>query len=340
MPVTQQELAALAHVSTATVSRVLSGKDDRRVGPKLRATILSLAEKHGYRMNPAAQALSKGRTYRIALCSHGPLVHSLVHRSMQMYERLSEFADAIQAANYAMEICQVDADRPLTKVSLELSRMAVDGFILLGWKTKPAEKLLFSLREKHIPSIASGTTFTDDTFSWTDVDRVDAYEQATRYLIEEGHREIVFLGSGSGPISTKKFRGFLNVMKRDMGIDARKRVFKAPSSFVPDMSRLTRQALQAFPKTTAFLLPGANYHPGPIYELQERGVEIGSDFRLIGFGETALADSSIPRLTHYGLRMRDQVQFSLKELFSAIEDPEGYVPKSKMFKSQLILRDT
>jgi len=340
MPITQHELAALAHVSTSTVSRVLSGKDARRVRPKLRASILALAEKHGYRMNPAAQALSKGHTYRLALCSHGPLVRPSVHRSMQMYERLSEFADAIQCANYAMEICQVDTDCPLAEVSLGLSRMAVDGFILLGWKTKPAEKLLFSLREKHIPAIASGTTFTGGTFSWTDVDRVDAYEQATRYLLQEGHREIVFLGSGSGRILTRKVRGFLNVMKRDMGIDARKRVFKAPSSFVPDMCRLTREALEVFPETTAFLLSGANCHTGPIHELLQRGVKIGSDFRLIGFGETALADSSIPRLTHYDLRIRNQVQFSLKELFSAIEDPEGYVPKSKMFKSCLILRDT
>jgi len=44
MPITQQELAALAHVSTATVSRVLSGKDDRRVGADMNKRKLKYTE--------------------------------------------------------------------------------------------------------------------------------------------------------------------------------------------------------------------------------------------------------------------------------------------------------
>jgi DNA-binding LacI/PurR family transcriptional regulator len=62
---TLREVAKLAGVSTATVSRVIS--DTAFVSPDTRARVLQVIEEIGYRPNLAARALSKGRTFNVGV---------------------------------------------------------------------------------------------------------------------------------------------------------------------------------------------------------------------------------------------------------------------------------
>ena len=62
-----RELARLARVSVGTVDRALNGRPE--ISEETRERILRLADKHGYRPNPAARALSVGRSkIRIGVC--------------------------------------------------------------------------------------------------------------------------------------------------------------------------------------------------------------------------------------------------------------------------------
>lgn len=61
------EIARLANVSIGTVDRALHGRKEISEGTRKR--ILAIAREHGYRPNPAARALSVGKSaIRIALC--------------------------------------------------------------------------------------------------------------------------------------------------------------------------------------------------------------------------------------------------------------------------------
>jgi len=59
---TRDDVARVANISGATVSRVLSGRTDVSISPEARARVMEAAQKLGYRPNPAARALMKGRT--------------------------------------------------------------------------------------------------------------------------------------------------------------------------------------------------------------------------------------------------------------------------------------
>ena len=57
---TIRQIADLAGVSIATVSRVLNDRPD--VAPNTRETVLQVVREHGFNRNRGARALSRGRT--------------------------------------------------------------------------------------------------------------------------------------------------------------------------------------------------------------------------------------------------------------------------------------
>src|SRR3954465_12753944 len=69
--VTIREIADLAGVSVATVSRVMNGRDD--VAPETRELVQRIVREHGYTTNRTARGLSAGRTGLIGATV--PLVH-------------------------------------------------------------------------------------------------------------------------------------------------------------------------------------------------------------------------------------------------------------------------
>ena len=62
---TMQDVAALAHVSSKTVSNVLG--DYKQVKPETRARVMAAVDVLGYQINVAARNLRSGRSRMIAL---------------------------------------------------------------------------------------------------------------------------------------------------------------------------------------------------------------------------------------------------------------------------------
>ncbi len=109
MSITIVELAKLAGCSDASVSLVLNGKAQGRVSSARQEKILTLAKKHGYRINPIARALVQGRTARIAVCLDGHLAEHAIIGELSLYVRLSYVCQGIQKAGYSVEIIEADS---------------------------------------------------------------------------------------------------------------------------------------------------------------------------------------------------------------------------------------
>ena len=340
MAVTLAELARLAGVSHTTISLALSGKHKGRVSEATRKRILALALKHGYRTNIAAKGLVQGRTYRIAVCIQGRLQDCAIIGGYSLYERLALFSRGIQEAGYAMELVEVQSDLPPPEVSRDLARRHVDGFVFLSWSPAIVGKLLFSLREKEIPAVASGSTLDDNTVTWTDVDRYDAFGKAATSLISEGHREIVLLDIDPGWHSKIKINAFKNTIKQHQEKGFIGAVFSAERSDFERALQITRQALDAHPDASAVLLTDNFYAEAVLHVLKERGMTPGKDCRIIGFGDTTLADRIRPRLSHYSLQIAEQVELGLASLLQEIQDPASWAPHHSLLPAKYIQRET
>lgn len=341
MAVTILELARLAGVSDATVSLVLSGKDRGRVSAARRDQILRLAHAHGYRSNPAAKALVEGRTYRIAVAVAGSVVSHAIIGEFSLYVRLGLFAEGIQSAGYAIEIVQVDTRKPLDEVRRQICEQAVDGFVFLNWPAEIMEKLLVSLKGCGIPSVASGTTLSDEEATWTDVDARASFVQAVSTLVSEGHKRMALLDTVVGESSPASYAdGFAQAVTEQLKQDGEALVFRPADMSFGSVRRKTNEVLETLGDATALILTDNLYAQAVLDSLREREIQAGKDFRVIGHGDTVFADQCTPRLSHYGLRVREQVAFGLEALLEQVRDPGGYVPRHAKLPPQYVQRET
>jgi DNA-binding LacI/PurR family transcriptional regulator len=194
-PATMQDLARLAGVSVASVSRALSGKPG--VSPATRSAIARLAREHGFTGNEPARALSTGRTGRIAV--------TLPNIEAEYFARiLAGAAQVIHDAGLSLvlETTQHERDRQSDAIHRFL-RIGVDGALLL----LPAE----SAREI--------SALYDSDFKFVIIDPVDEVtapspwitsanamgaRQAVEHLLGLGHRRIAVITGESHFFSTKE----------------------------------------------------------------------------------------------------------------------------------------
>ena len=340
MSLTIRELARLAQVSNATVSLVLSGKSKGRVSEATAERITELARRHGYRSNLAAKGLAEGRTYRIAVCVEGTLVNHAMIGSFSLYERLGLFAQGMQEAGFAIEIFQIDKDLSVEETGRDLSVMGVDGFAFLSCKPDMARPLILSLGEAGLPAVASGTTLDGDDLTWTDIDRGASFREAVRMLSAEGHGEIALLDIEPGRFSEIKISAFLDAVRAEFGRDGREWMFTARAVTLPEAARVTREALDTMPHCRALLLTDNFYGEVALRVVREAGLRPGEDCRVVGFGDTALADRCSPKLSHYSLRVGEEAAFGLAALIDAIQSPADYAPRHIKFGPKYVLRET
>lgn len=340
MPITLQELARLAGVSHTAVSLVLRGKHRGRVSEKKREKILALVLKYGYRPNVAAKGLVQGRTYRIAVCVEGSLAEHAIIGSFSLYERLGLLSQKIADLGYSITLVQTDTTRPAEEICRELSATAADGFVFLVWTHDVLDRVLFSLREKNIPAVAVGTTLNDHALTWTDVDRYEGFVHATSRLLDDGRSGIAMIKADPGSHWKTKEDAFLDTLRKRRHEDGRRRVFDAADASFAGAIAATDKALKTFDRLEGLLLTDNFFGEAVVLALRNHGREPGRDCRIVGFGDTILADRCSPRLSHYTLCIEEQVDFSIKALFDYIRSPADYQPRHEVLVPKYVEAQT
>jgi len=340
MSITIVELAKVAGCSDAAVSLVLNGKAKGRISSALQEQILALAKKHGYQINPIARALVKGRTARIAVCLDGHLAEHAIIGELSLYVRLSHVCRGIHEAGYSVEIMEADSSAPLEEVSRQLCRMAVDGFIFLHWSPQRVGNLLFSLKEKDMPAVASGTTLPGRDYTWTDIEVYETFHHAASELLDEGHPKVIFLDIIVSAEVDDFRRGFADAVAAHLKKGRDSRLYRPQEMSLRGIRMLMERVSVEEEGATAFILSDNFYAEAVLDCLAQRGVRVGKDCRVVGFGDTILAERCRPRLSHYGLRIEEQVAFGLKALVEAIEHPKRFKPRQCKLPAHYIPGDT
>ncbi len=333
---TIKELARLAGTSVATVSLVLSGKDRGRVGAVRRRAILALARARRYRRNLPARALAEGRTYRIGLCLEGALGDHPIIGQFSLHERLACAAARVQAAGYAIEIVQTPRGQAPTRLGADLAGRTVDGLLLLGWDAARARRVLETLAASGKPAVASGTRLEGARCTWTDVDRRGAVAAAARRLLGAERREVVLLDLRPGTEREARIAGFLDAAGPSLEGGGRAAVFALPERSPDGVMAMLNAVWARRPAARAFVLTDNDLADVVLFGLRRRGLAPGRDCRVIGFGDTALAALTRPRLSHYDLQVAEQARYGVAALIRAIRDPRRAPAPGRLFTAAYV----
>lgn len=177
-PVGLRQVASIAGVSTATVSRAINAPET--VSPELRARIDMVIRDLGWVPSGAARALATRRTFTV-----GAVFPSL---AQGLFARaIDGLQDELNTRNYTLLLAHsrysFDEER---RQLLKLIERGVDGIVLVG-RERPAD-IEGLLRRQNVPYVYTFVYHTDTDVPCIGPDSYSALYQMTEYLINLGHR--------------------------------------------------------------------------------------------------------------------------------------------------------
>ena len=280
------DVAAMAGVSTATVSRVLS--QPQRVAEQTRLRVLQVVQSLGYSPNVAARTLRTLRAAKILLTVpdiSNPFFASII-RGAEESARDAGYAIVVGDTRHDPEVEDQYADM--------LSRREVDGLIFLGHRLPDSLKPLLAAQGAAAP-IVNGCEYSPDIgVPSVHIDNAAASIDAVEHLIALGHRDIgVIAGPAISPISRDRLAGAMTAADRH-GLRQRLLVragdYSAQSAFEQAGALIARNV-------TAIFCFSDEMAMGAISAIAQAGLSCPQDISVIGFDDLPLARFFQPALT-------------------------------------------
>ena len=175
------DVARVAGVSTATVSRAL--RDLPGVSAPTRSRIKLLAESLSYVVSPEASGLSRRSTGRVAI----------VVRSLNLWffsSMLAGIEGVLRGADLDVLVYQVEGAANRREFFQRLPvRRKVDALVVIALPVPEHEARRLDLMGVHV--VVAGGSLHD--YPHVGIDDVEAARQATRHLVELGHRRVAMI---------------------------------------------------------------------------------------------------------------------------------------------------
>ncbi|NMN01057.1 LacI family transcriptional regulator [Bifidobacterium sp. DSM 109958] len=201
-------VAKAAGVSISTVSRTFTRPE--LVSAKTRAKVMEIADKLDFNISRSATALKSGQTYRVAL---------LMNEEITSWFNTQVFAgieSQLHPAGYDISLFQhidTDANRRDFFTNPPIRRN-VDAVFVASFAIDPHE--VEQLRRIHVPIIGINTPSIDGFDATISIDDEKGMYKATQYLINLGHRRIVYACSEAAAMNSSidaRAKGFIAACK-------------------------------------------------------------------------------------------------------------------------------
>jgi DNA-binding LacI/PurR family transcriptional regulator len=276
-------VAELASVSVATVSRVLNGEPN--VDPELRDRVQAAVAQLGYRPNRLARNLRRQQMEAI-----GIVVPDIENPHFAEMVRIIE--NTVLPLGYRVLVCNTDEDADRQAASLRmLADERVSGIVLSA--SDPAGDI-GRLRDLGIPVVAIDRALKDAAIDTVVADNVPAVNDATRRLIDAGHRRIAFVG-GRTEVETGSERqeGYVTAM-----VAAGLLPVLADGGFRRDEAQVSVTALLRSEFAVSALVVANNLMTlGALAAIRECGLRVPDDIAVISVDNPPWAELLAPPLT-------------------------------------------
>ncbi|MBP9477698.1 MAG: LacI family DNA-binding transcriptional regulator [Sebaldella sp.] len=321
---TIKDIAEKAHVSIATVSRVLNYDNTLKVTDKTRKKIFEVAEKLEYLKTKKTK--DKKNSYKINIIkgySEKEELEDIYYLSTRL--AIEKF---LKKHNVKYEI--------LGKESITDNLKKLDGLILLG---------LFSDSEINKIKLLNNNIIFSDVF--VEDEKVDciifdikkSVRKVLDYLMQLGHKKIGFIG-GSDVINGETKIDFRQSYYEEYMKEKKlyNENFIRIGAFTPDCGyKYMNEILDEKEFPTAFFLANDSIAIGAYKAVEEHNLTIPNDISIIGFNDISIAQYMSPPLTTVKIYTDFMGETTVNLLMERIKDNRK-LSKKVILPTELVIR--
>jgi LacI family transcriptional regulator len=325
-------LSEILGMSQTTVSRALNGYPE--VSETTRKKILAVAAEHNYSPNVRAKSLATGRTNTIGHVILTGDRHQMINPIFGDF--IAGAGEVYSAENYEIALSIIkEADEEKTYKALK-TRGSVDGVVRHGPKMN--DKRIGLLQKLDLPFVvhgrASGIT---SNYSWLDVNNTRAFQRATEFLIDLGHRRIsLFNGFEAMDFAHRRRRGY-EIALQAQGIQIDPTIMRSEEMSDSNGYIATLEVLSLPNPPTAILTSSIISAFGVRRAVQDRGLQVGRNVSIITYddGLSYLANGvDVPIFTATRSSVREAGHLLSQMLIAQIKG-DVTVPQTKLLEAEL-----
>jgi len=322
--VTIYDVARVADVSLATVSRVLNNPE--KVKPKTRERVLAAISELGYRPNAIARGLASRRSTNVGL-----IVPTCSRASVS--EMIDGVADIADKYRYSVFLNVTHSENDIaSNIWQNMIASQVDGVLMMADNLSEEESQ--RLLNDNVPTVLLSIKDTDGRVPAVLIDYEQAAYEATRKLIENGNKDVAFLTSSSFyEMNAIKEQGYRRAIE-EAGLEPR--VLALYGKF-ENSARDFKHFFETNKAPQAALAVRDSMAVMFMNAAIEHGLSVPNDIEIIGFQNTKYALMSRPQLSTINIPTYDIGAVAMRLLTKlmkdeAIEDTQVHLPHSFVWR--------
>lgn len=331
-----KEIAKMSGVSVATVSRVIN--NNGRFSEETRKKVLKVIEETGYNTNNIAKSLRMQKTNTI-----GIVVPDITN--FFFADLVQKIEESFFEQSYSTIICNTGRNNEKEQLYLKmLQSKMIDGLIVIsGIEEFDLEGTL----NDTIPVIYIDRKPKETKRSlFISSDHFQGAYEATSTLLDKGCQLPIILKHDRQSSSTlERLDGFIKALK-DNGktFDTNKNIVEVKTGKKNISRKQTLKALHNFFEkgySTDGIFSVNDYLAIHCIEyLQQQGIRIPNEVKIIGFDDSPFAFRSTPRLSSVKQNTEELASLACKHLLSLMNNTLHIAEKQQIVPVDLILRDT
>jgi LacI family transcriptional regulator len=327
--VTIIDVAAQAHVSYGTVSRVIN--NDVHVKQETQERVLDTMRHLGYIANRQARSLAGGKTNSI-----GVLVPDLGTGYIGEIIRGIDAELGLKDLDLILYTTHRTASKEANYVA-NLARGMVDG-LLLVLPRSPAD-FIGTLTQRNFPFV-----LIDNQGTGKDCPAVGAANwqggfTATEYLVKQGHQRIGFItGWMDLGCALDRLDGYRSALRTNHIQEDSQLIYEG-TFFQPDGFTGASKLLDLPDPPTAIFASNDVMAMGVMDAVRNRGLRIPGDVSVIGFDDIPQASLIRPALTTIGQPLEKMGRVATQMLLELLQIPQKKIGRIEL-PTELIVRDS
>lgn len=325
--ITNKDIAELAGVSPAAVSKAMNGREG--ISEETRKKILAIAKEHNYITNAiSVDLVNKPVDFIAILCENSKVLGDKIHYSEMIYTAMR----VTIGTRYSIIPAFFEEEDGALKLPAIMSSGKINGAFVIG----DQNPLIYAeLNKLGIPFIVI------DSHDNADICIKMNYEQATydatKYLIELGHQDVAIISNGElHSLNFHILSGFQKAMK-EYGLSLLPNRIQINANSEETMETCINMALDGPQMPTAIFCAIDAYSINVIGYLHKHGIRVPDDISVISIGDYQLSKNMIPAITTISIDKYRVISEGLKMLEQMMD---GATTMPKMLNLDLVVRES